>query len=234
MSSEEARLRTIVFRHGGTVSALGSGARRITWDTGNSALERASRAALCGLALARELPGRHYQLVSGHDDERPMSRPHSDTMMAGAVAPVRVAPAPPGRVWIDDVTASLLRGRFGLHPLSHGHLLEAAASGSTEHRRRVLGRDVPCVGRRSELALLSATLEEVVDEHVARAVLLVGPAGIGKSRVMEEFARRLEAPQPLRLHMAATPLTAESAGGLLRQALLAALPTPLLLGWRRD
>ena len=40
--------------------------------------------------------------------------------------------------------------------------------------------------------MLEAVAEECLTESVARAVMLVGPAGIGKSRVRYEFVRALQ------------------------------------------
>jgi class 3 adenylate cyclase/tetratricopeptide (TPR) repeat protein len=47
--------------------------------------------------------------------------------------------------------------------------------------------DAPLQGRRSELAVLQEAFEETVRERSARLVTLLGPAGIGKSRLAKEF-----------------------------------------------
>src|SRR5262249_7660955 len=61
-----------------------------------------------------------------------------------------------------------------------------------ESFRTLLGKATPCVGRDRELATIEATLRECIDESVARAVLVTGAPGIGKSRVASEIARRAE------------------------------------------
>ena len=49
----------------------------------------------------------------------------------------------------------------------------------------------PFVGREDELATLQALLDEATGEHEPRVALIVGEPGIGKSRLLAEFARRL-------------------------------------------
>ncbi|MCC6523861.1 MAG: AAA family ATPase [Polyangiaceae bacterium] len=50
---------------------------------------------------------------------------------------------------------------------------------------------MPCVGRQRELSILEATATECRDESVARAMLVTGEAGVGKSRLRFELAARL-------------------------------------------
>ena len=53
--------------------------------------------------------------------------------------------------------------------------------------------DVPMIGRGAELAFVREIWERVVEESRPRLVTIIGPAGIGKSRVAYEFALRVEA-----------------------------------------
>ncbi len=48
------------------------------------------------------------------------------------------------------------------------------------------------MGRERELALLTGIFDQCVAEPVASAVLVTGPAGVGKSRIRWEFVRRLQ------------------------------------------
>ncbi|MCG8416409.1 MAG: protein kinase [Proteobacteria bacterium] len=50
---------------------------------------------------------------------------------------------------------------------------------------------MPFVGRRRELALLMATVTECIQEKVARAVVITGAPGYGKSRLVRELVVRL-------------------------------------------
>jgi class 3 adenylate cyclase/tetratricopeptide (TPR) repeat protein len=59
---------------------------------------------------------------------------------------------------------------------------------SAERPRRL---DAPMVGRDRELGLLQAQLAEAVDEHCCRLATIVGEAGVGKSRLVDELMRSL-------------------------------------------
>ena len=62
--------------------------------------------------------------------------------------------------------------------------LAAVGEGS---RRRL---DLPLVGRTEELGLLHQTLSRVVREQMPSLVTVLGPAGVGKSRLVAEFLRQ--------------------------------------------
>jgi class 3 adenylate cyclase len=51
--------------------------------------------------------------------------------------------------------------------------------------------EAPFVGRERDLDLLARLWEQVCDERRPHLVTVIGPAGIGKSRLAEEFARRV-------------------------------------------
>ncbi|UQA55411.1 ATP-binding protein [Polyangium aurulentum] len=53
--------------------------------------------------------------------------------------------------------------------------------------RTLLGKPTPCVGRERELSVLRGLLEECLGKLTARAALITGPVGAGKSRVWREF-----------------------------------------------
>jgi tetratricopeptide (TPR) repeat protein len=56
--------------------------------------------------------------------------------------------------------------------------------GSAKHAR------APLLGREEELAVLEEALQQVLQNEQTRIVTLLGPAGIGKSRLMQEFILR--------------------------------------------
>ncbi len=122
------------------------------------------------------------------------------------------AAAAPGCVVVSDATRRLLRGLFELDDLGG---LQAKGFQSPVRAWRVVPRgerdgfmgpvqDTPVVGRVRETRRLAAALRRAASGK-SRVVLLTGDAGIGKSRLASEFARRAEADgvRRITLHCAA-------------------------------
>ena len=75
------------------------------------------------------------------------------------------------------------------------------------------------VGREVELQLLRDGLQRAVAEHGARAITVVGEAGLGKSRLLAEFERSLDRQACWLLLGRAHPRSALQPFGLLRDML---------------
>jgi tetratricopeptide (TPR) repeat protein len=86
------------------------------------------------------------------------------------------------------------------------------------------GVETPLFGREAELAQLMDTFDSVVEHRVLSLVMLVGDAGLGKTRLMSELERWLDArPEPVWLFQGrAQPYSTNVPYGLLRG----------LFGWR--
>lgn len=151
------------------------------------------RAARAGLITTHAVPGARVAVAIGH-------AVRSRGNLAGQAlerAVQALERARPGEVRVDGAAASVLEGRFVLH-----HDLPAGAEGagalllredeSGFGARLLLGRVTPTVGREKEIALLQGIYQEMLDDGTPRAALVLGPPGIGKSRVCLEVMRRLE------------------------------------------
>jgi adenylate cyclase len=108
------------------------------------------------------------------------------------------AMAEPGQAYLTEHTARLVEGWFRLDGLGARPVKGASEplgvyvlGGPVASRVRHTGT-APLVGRERELALLEDGLTMAVDGH-AQVVGVVGEAGVGKSRLCEEFARLAEA-----------------------------------------
>jgi hypothetical protein len=127
------------------------------------------------------------------------------------------------QIRLDPVSAGLLQARFELAPLPSGQ--EGFVLGTervdTDSDRLLLGKPTPCVGRERELATLESIYGECKEELVARAVLVLGPPGLGKSRLRHEFLRRLASrgTSGRVLSGRGDPMKIKSAYGLLGDAL---------------
>ena len=103
--------------------------------------------------------------------------------------------APPGEILIGKATYPLISHAVNAGPLQTfpakgkredvpSRLLDEVRDAETGIARRF---DVPIVGRERELRTLEAELELATRERVCRLLTLLGPAGIGKSRLAQEL-----------------------------------------------
>jgi len=107
--------------------------------------------------------------------------------------------AQPGEILIGDDTHRLARGAVeveavqplalkGKSDLVPAHRLLRVIEGAPAFERRL---DAPLVGRRDELAALRRAFDRAVLERHCRLVTVLGPPGIGKSRLAHEFEMAL-------------------------------------------
>lgn len=179
---------------GARLDCLRDGSLIAVVDARTTATDQAVNAARCALHLRTMLPARPMALATGRAVvgqrqligeviERAVELLSHKPEDAGAGAdgslPVR----------IDALTHGLLGARFVLERDEHGSLL--CGEHGSQGEPRLLGRTTPFVGRRRELAVLTATFDECVEDRIARAVLVTAPPGYGKSRLEREFSRSL-------------------------------------------
>lgn len=75
--------------------------------------------------------------------------------------------------------------------------LALRASAAAPDHRPSSGFEARLIGRDAERSLLMHTLERVISENRPALVTVLGPAGVGKSRLAAEFLRRVDSlPQP--------------------------------------
>ena len=192
--------RVVIERHGGTVEKFVGDAVMAVFGipvaTENDAL-RAVRAAVelrdtvHALGLEARIGVNTGDVVAGE----------GDTFVTGD--PVNVAArleqsAGAGEILLGDATLGLVRDATTSEPLAltvkgkpdpiTAHRLVAfdpAAAGLT---RRL---DRPMMGRQRERERLRADFEDAVSSRSSRLFTLVGPAGVGKSRLVADFLERV-------------------------------------------
>ena len=215
-----SRVQTEVMRHGGMVAEI-TGATVLAMfgvpRTGDDDAERAVRAALAirttltgaGVAAAGQLRAgvgfgeaiiRHGHPGSGSQGE-----------VTGEVVSAAIAlknAAPPGAVLVNAATL-----RVTERAISYGPARLVQLAGATEPTAvwdalsprpssdrapsPVLG--VALVGREGELATLLDRYQRASKNREPHLVTLVGPAGIGKSRLLAELGQRItQTPEPPR------------------------------------
>ncbi|NUO49560.1 MAG: protein kinase [Polyangiaceae bacterium] len=174
--------------HRARVIPTGSGPLLVFDDAGSVATDRAARAVRCAMALHAAVPDRRLAVVTG----RATVGAHalSSDLANVATRMVDEARAHGVLVVVDDATKNLLTGRFTLEKA--GECWALAEERTEDEPRRLLGQATPCVGRDREIASLVALFEECAAEPVARAAIIFGAPGIGKSRVRREVVRRVQ------------------------------------------
>lgn len=168
---------------------LSDGSLIAAMDTRGAAAVRADDAARCALGLREVFLGRALAVATGHAVVG-QARLLGEVIERAVALLAAGSPADEPRIRLDEVTAQLIGARFQVERDAGGPML------MSEHRviqePMVLGRPTPFVGRRSEMASLVATLDECIEEHIARAVLVTGPPGLGKSRLRRELLRHID------------------------------------------
>jgi tetratricopeptide (TPR) repeat protein len=177
-------LRAAVAPYGARLEVLAEGSMLATIAGSGAATDQAVRAARCALALRGLLPETPVVLVTGR-------AVMSGKLPIGAVIDQGVRALREARyIRLDETTAGLLDARFDVRRDADGFEL-CGERDVLESPRTLLGRTTTCVGRDRELAVLEGLYQECVGEPVARAVLVTGPPGAGKSRLRFELWRLL-------------------------------------------
>ena len=187
-SAAATGLPRVVASCGGSYQALADGEHSflVTIESVRAPTDQAAAAARVAIALREADPEIRQVLVTGRGGDE------GHTPMGELVdsAVEHLLAAAPGEICVDRLTAALIDARF--HVTFDGNQGRLAGERDAEGTRTLLGKPSVWVGRRRELATLLATLDECADERVARAVLVLAPAGIGKSRLRHEMVRSLE------------------------------------------
>jgi tetratricopeptide (TPR) repeat protein len=222
-------LAPLVASFGAAVERLSGDVRIVHLTGADSPSADAARAARCALAIRAALPRAAIAFATGRS-ELTGSAPVGDAIqraaamlvdenrdMRGAAARERPLPS---WIGVDHVTASLLGGAFDVRE-ADGRLRLHGTAGASGSVRTVLGKEIPMLGRDWEMSALLGIFHASVEEEAARAALVTGPAGAGKSRLARELraALRRERPDVEIWHARADALAEGSPLALLASAI---------------
>jgi eukaryotic-like serine/threonine-protein kinase len=172
---------------GARVEEIDGGALLIGLVGRGNAADQAAHAARCALRLRALAPETRIVLVTARDEDAgrlalgSISRRAADLLELGEEA---------GAVRIDESTQALLDIRFDVSVGPGGIFLRGeheVGSGT----RTLLGKPSPYLGRERELRSVRDFLEEGIDEGKPRVALVIGPPGMGKSRLRHELVEQL-------------------------------------------
>ena len=192
--------RSLVASFGAEAEILADGSIVVTLSGKGAASDQAAHAARCALSLRSHLIGASVALATGLATvtgrscvgdviERAASLLASARQRRGGGASTETLHGE-SPVFLDETTAGLLDLRFDVGGDDRGLFIRGLRERDSK-ARTLLGRPTPFVGRERELSTLVGIFEECVDEPVARAVLVTGQAGNGKSRMVGELLRRI-------------------------------------------
>ncbi len=172
----------LVRQYGARIHPLPDGSVVVSLPDSERATDQAARAARCALAMRSILPDVPLVVSTGHGRFSTWSAV-GDVIDSGALLLRGTAP---GAIRLDDVAAGLLDARFEVfHDGTAAYLrAERDAFGV---QRQLLGKATPFVGRGREMSMLTNLYAATAAESTATAVLVVGSAGVGKSRLRQEM-----------------------------------------------
>ena len=210
------RLDRVVIDRGGRVDKHIGDALMAAWGVESTAEDDAERAVRAALALQSEIA--EFRVSSGRDLAMrigvntgpvlvgPVGSTQEFTVMGDAVntASRLEHAAPRNGVLISHDTYRQVRGVFDvevLEPLTvkgkteplRVYVAKAAKARAFRLRSRgVEGVETSTIGREAEFEALCGAFDHVVSTGRCRSVVVVGDAGVGKSRLLYEFDNWLE------------------------------------------
>lgn len=217
LTEQKQTLRDELFTLGVRAEWLPDGSL-IVFPEGGHVSDQAALAAGAALLIRSKWPSLKMSIATGRT--APHAGIHVGEAFERALQRLRENTVGPGEIALDELSALLLAGRFEIESDRNGARLSIEKS-IEDRARRLLGKPTPCVGREQELSILDATLGSVIEDAEAKLVLITAAAGMGKSRLLQEFLRRARAriPEPCILYGAGDPMSAGSPYGIVGQAI---------------
>lgn len=204
-----ARIDLIIQAHGGHIDKHMGDNVVALWGVLTAREDDSEQAVRAALRIQQELPGlsldhpfqMHIALHSGPVllGEVGTTREFTAVGRAMQVASLLETEARPGEVVISQDTLRLVRGLFDVElrselpvfgyerPLLVYRVLRPRPYAFRPHTRGVEGIETRMIGRESEFGALQNALQDMLLDRKSRALMVVGEAGIGKSRLLYEF-----------------------------------------------
>jgi predicted ATPase/class 3 adenylate cyclase len=201
MRSYYEEMRAILERHGGTVEKFVGDAVMAVFGVPVAHEDDALRAVRAAWEMRAAVPALGLQARIGVNTGEVVTG-EGDTLVTGDAVNVAARleqAASPGDVLVGVETRRLVRDAVRVEPVTvpakgKGHvdafrLLELDPEAAAIARRL----DTPLVGRDVELEQLRQAFDRAVRERRCHLFTLLGPAGVGKSRLVSELLGRLDA-----------------------------------------
>ena len=195
-------LRSILERHGGTVEKFVGDAVMAVFGIPTSHEDDALRAVRAADQMRAAIAGHGFEARIGIDTGEVVVGGEGETLVTGDAVNVAARleqVAESGEILIGAETRLLVRDAVRLEPLEPLELKGKSASVEAHrvlqviHDAAPLARhlETPLVGRERERQRLWRDYEDAVADRTCRLFTLLGPAGIGKSRLVADFLERV-------------------------------------------
>jgi class 3 adenylate cyclase/tetratricopeptide (TPR) repeat protein len=203
MARYHGELRTILERHGGTVEKFVGDAAMAVFGIPQVHEDDALRAALAATEIRDSIERLGLEVRIGINTGQVVAG-QGETLITGDAVNVaaRLEQAgAAGEILLGEATEWLVRGAVRAEPIE---LLELKGKAEPVPAYRLLELlpdvpaftrplEAPFVGREHELETLSRTLAKAIEERSPQLATIVGPPGIGKSRLARELIQGAEA-----------------------------------------
>lgn len=200
MAGYHAELRTIVERHGGTVEKFAGDAVLAVFGIPELHEDDALRAVRASIEMRAAVAGLHLEVHVGINTGEVVAGAGETLVVGDAInlaARIEQA-APAGEILIGEATERLVREAVRVEPAPR-LTLKGKSESVAAYRVLAVLDEVPAltrpmggpfVGREHELALLEGALARALETREPQLVTVVGPPGIGKSRLVRELLGR--------------------------------------------
>ena len=197
MSSYHATLRVILERHGGTVEKFVGDAAMAVFGIPTVHEDDAERAVRAAVEMREAVMELGLSVRMGISTGE-VAAGTGETLVTGDAVNVAARfeqAAEPGEILIGAQTERLVSGLVRAEAIAPLQLKGKSDAVPAFRLIEVLPDvpaftapiDAPFVGRVEELAALRAACAQAVEERVPQLCTIVGPPGIGKSRIVREF-----------------------------------------------
>lgn len=182
LDADTATARSLAAHYAGQLVRLVDGTYAAAFTSSGYSADLAHRARSFARAFVDEHRGFAAFVAAGSAvvGDRSVAGSATERAMRGLEA------AAPDEVVVDEATARLLEGREPSTTTDAVRVVSSVGHGGASEA-------APFVGRDRDLAFLVALFDECRSESVARAALVVGEAGAGKSALRRELARAVRA-----------------------------------------
>ena len=195
-------LRAIVERHGGTVEKFVGDAVMAVFGIPASHEDDALRAARAASEMREAIVSHGLEARIGVNTGEVVVGGEGETLVTGDAVNVAARleqAAPAGQILIGSETRLLVRDAVRVEPVEPLALKGKARAVEAFRLLEVLAGaeplarhlEIPLVGRERERKRLWRDYEDVVADSACRLFTLLGPAGIGKSRLVADFLERV-------------------------------------------